>query len=77
MKQWHQLDLMQSIGTSLKTDNCAGTSALIFYRPDDLLMTTQQCQSTEGNSCVIIKNNSNINNCGVMMMMTCIVQWGR
>ena len=31
--QWHQLDHMQIICTSLQTDNHASTSSLIFYRP--------------------------------------------
>ena len=30
--QWHQLDLMQIICTSLQTDNHASTSPLSFYR---------------------------------------------
>jgi len=34
--QWHQLDHIQSICTSLQTDNHASTSSLIFYRPDAL-----------------------------------------
>jgi len=34
--QWHQLDHMQIICTSLQTDNHASTSSLIFYRPDAL-----------------------------------------
>ena len=32
-RQWHQLDHMQIICTSLQTDNHAGTSPLSFYRP--------------------------------------------
>jgi len=32
--QWHQLDYMQMICTSLQTDNHASTSSLNFYRPD-------------------------------------------
>jgi len=43
--QWHQLDHMQIICTSLQTDNHASTSALSFYRPDAL--SNQQCQSTD------------------------------
>jgi len=31
--QWHQLDHMQIIYTSLQTDNHASTSPLIFYMP--------------------------------------------
>jgi len=34
--QWHQLDHMQIICTSLQTDNHAGTSSFIFYRLDAL-----------------------------------------
>jgi len=34
--QWHQLDHMQIICTSLQTDNHASTSSLSFYRPDAL-----------------------------------------
>jgi len=32
--QWHQLHHMQTICTSLQTDNHASTSWLSFYRPD-------------------------------------------
>ena len=32
--QWHQLDHMQVIYTSLQTDNHTSTSPLSFYRPD-------------------------------------------
>ena len=35
--QWHQLDHMQTICTSLQTDNHTNTSSLNFYRPDALL----------------------------------------
>ena len=34
--QWHQLDHMQTICTSLHTDNHINTSSLNFYRPDVL-----------------------------------------
>jgi len=34
--QWHQLDHMQTICTSLQTDNHTSTSSLNFYRPDAL-----------------------------------------
>jgi len=34
--QWHQLDHMQVICTSLKTDNHTSTSSLNFYRQDAL-----------------------------------------
>ena len=46
--QWHQLDNMQTICTSLQTDNHTNTSSLNFYRLDALLDGNQQCQSTEG-----------------------------
>jgi len=35
--QWHLLDHMQIICTSLQTDNHASTSPFSFYRPDALL----------------------------------------
>jgi len=44
--QWHQLDHMQIICTSLQTDNHASTSPLSFLQA----ATQQQCQSTEGES---------------------------
>jgi len=47
-QQWHQLDNMQTICTSLQTDNHTNTSSLNFYRLDVLPDTNQQCQSTEG-----------------------------
>ena len=31
--KWHQLYHMQTIGTSLQTDNHTNTSSLNFYRP--------------------------------------------
>jgi len=34
--QWHQLDHMQIICTSTRTDNYASTSSLSFYKPDAL-----------------------------------------
>jgi len=34
--QWHQLDHMQTICTSLQTDNDTSTSSVNFYRPDAL-----------------------------------------
>jgi len=48
-RQWHQLDHMQIICTSVQTDNHAITSPLTFYRPDALPALNQQRQSTEGN----------------------------
>ena len=32
--QWHQLDHMQTICTSFRTDNQTNTSSLNFSRPD-------------------------------------------
>ena len=48
--QWHQVDHMQIICTSLQTDNHASTSPLSFYRRGRMLFLTpnQQCQSNEG-----------------------------
>jgi len=37
--QWHQLDYMQTICTSLQTDTSASTSPLSFHRPDALTAT--------------------------------------
>jgi len=34
--QWHHLDNIQIIYSSLQTDNHTSTSLLSFYRPDDL-----------------------------------------
>jgi len=34
--QWHQLDNMQTVCSSLQTDNHTNTSSLNFYRPDAL-----------------------------------------
>ena len=45
--QWNQLDHMQTICTSLQTDNYTSTSSLSFYRLD-ALPDAQPCQSTEG-----------------------------
>jgi len=49
--QWHQLDHMQIICTSLQAENnYTSTSSLnLFYRPDGLLNAHQQSQSNEGN----------------------------
>jgi len=46
--QWHQLDHMQIICTSLQTDKHASTTPLITGWML-FLMPNQQCQSTEGN----------------------------
>jgi len=52
--QWHQLDHMQIICTSLQTDNHASTSSLSFYKPDALPPPNQQCQSTEDKLKILI-----------------------
>ena len=45
--QWHQVDHMQIICTSLQSDNHANNSPLNFYRPGTLFLTpNKQCQST-------------------------------
>jgi len=47
--QWHQLDHMQIIFTSLQTDNHASTSSVDSFTGRMLFLTpSQQCQSTEG-----------------------------
>jgi len=46
--QWHHLDYMQIICTSLHTDNHASNSSLNFFTGRMLFLTpNQQCQSTE------------------------------
>jgi len=45
--QWHQLDHMLTICTSLQTDNHTNTSSLNFYRPD-ALPDTQPTVSKHG-----------------------------
>jgi len=45
--QWHQLDHMQAICTSLQTDNHSNTSSLNFYRPN------QRCQSIDSKSIIL------------------------
>jgi len=47
--QWHQLDHVQTICTSLQTDNQASTRSLKFCTGWMLfLMPNEQCQSTGG-----------------------------
>jgi len=46
--QWHQLNHMQIICTSLQTGNHARISSLYFLQLYALADTHQQCQSTEG-----------------------------
>jgi len=50
--QWHHLDHMQIICTSLQTDNHANTSSLNIYRPDALPDTQPTDQSTESNTTI-------------------------
>jgi len=47
--QWHQLDHMQIICTSLQTDNHASPNHLVFTGWMPFLSPNQQHQSTEGN----------------------------
>jgi len=50
--QWHQLDYMQIICTSLQTDNHASTLLLSFFTGHMLFLPpNQQRQSTEGIHC--------------------------
>ena len=44
-RQWHQLDHMQTICTSLQTDNHTNTSSLSFYRPDALKVIPDVCST--------------------------------
>jgi len=49
--QWHQLDHMQIICTSLHTDEHASTPSLSFFTGQMLFLPpNQQHQSTEGNT---------------------------
>jgi len=52
--QWHQLDDIQIICTSLQTDNHASTSSLNFYRLD-ALSDTQPKVSKHGRQLKIVK----------------------
>ena len=67
--QWHQLDHVQTICTSLQTDNHTNTSSLNVLQAgcsswcptNDVKAhahthTLQQCQSTEGSALKEIKN---------------------
>jgi len=47
--QWHQLDHMQIICTSLQTDNYASTLPLSFYRPDSIPAAQPTLSSCHGN----------------------------
>ena len=46
--QWHQLDHMQTICTSLQTDNHINPRGSIFTGRMLFLTPNHQCQSTEG-----------------------------
>jgi len=49
--QWHQLNHMQIICTSLQTDNHASTPPLSFFTGRmPFLAPKQQCQGIEGNN---------------------------
>jgi len=47
--QWHWLEHLQFICTSLQTENNGSFSSLNFYRSDALLTPNQRCQFTERN----------------------------
>jgi len=55
--QWHQLDHMQIICTSLQTDNRSSNSPLSFCRPHALPATQPTVPSREGRveSCNMLK----------------------
>jgi len=53
--QWHQLDLVQTICTSLKTDKYSNTSLLNFAGWMLFLMPDHQCRSTEGSGKFFLK----------------------
>jgi len=48
--QWHKLDHMQTICTSLQTDSHDNNSSLIFYNRMLFVTPKQQCQSTDDKS---------------------------
>jgi len=54
--QWHQLDHMQIICTSLQTDNHASTSPLSFTGWMPFLPPNQQRQSTEGKKTMLLND---------------------
>jgi len=62
--QWHQLDHMQIICTSLQTDNhasmviCLSTDRMVFLTPN------KQCQSTEGSE--LVNSDSAFNSCLIL-----------
>jgi len=56
--QWHQLDDMQ-VCTSLQTDNHASTPPLSFFTGRmPFLAPNQQCQSTEGITSGLLKQET-------------------
>jgi len=57
--QWHQLDQMQIICTSLQTDNHTSISPLSFTGQMPFLSPNQQRQTTEGLSSLISKLTTN------------------
>jgi len=61
-RQWHQLDHMQTICSSLQTDNHTNTSSLNFYRPDALAVSMQyrQCSKPKCTTKVIDETASSI-----------------
>ena len=58
-QQWHQLDHMQTICTSLQTDNHINTSSLNFLQ-NALPDANQQCQSIEGQTEQVIINKQTL-----------------
>jgi len=56
--QWHQLHSVQTICTSLQTDNHTSTSSLNFTGRVLFLTLNQQCQSTEALSELLIRKLS-------------------
>ena len=59
--QWHQLDHMETICTSLQKDNHTNTSSLNFTGQMLFLTPNQQCQRTEGiMSLINVFNSSHV-----------------
>jgi len=56
--QRHQLDHMQTVCTSLQTDNHTNTSSLIFYRPD-ALPAAQPTVSEHWRQCICCNQREN------------------
>jgi len=57
--QWHQLEHMLTICTSLQADNHTNTSSINFYRRDALPNTQPRVSSTEGHIKIYQKLNYN------------------